>query len=344
MRVLCAAAVLLATRALAGPAPATQDCLDCHDDPGLDVDLESGETRSLNVDPKAFAASVHGEKLACVDCHRDIKEVPHDSKPFKSLRAFSVAYYEQCKRCHFDNYTKTLDSVHYQQRAAGDERAPLCVDCHGAHDVRRPAEPRARISQTCARCHGEVSRAYAGSVHGRALQNGGDPDVPVCTDCHRAHDIKDPRTESWRLASSDLCGKCHTDPNKMARHGLSPLVMQTYLADFHGMTASLRREGAKEGARVVALCVDCHGVHDITRVDEPGSKVMRANLLQTCRRCHPDATENFPDAWLSHYEPSWDRYPLVYAVRVFYWVFIPFVIGGLILQILLHLWRVVVNR
>jgi hypothetical protein len=29
---------------------------------------------------------------------------------------------------------------------------------------------------------------------------------------------------------------------------------------------------------------------------------------------------------------------------VFYWIFIPFVVGGLILQILLHLWRVVVNR
>ncbi len=35
---------------------------------------------------------------------------------------------------------------------------------------------------------------------------------------------------------------------------------------------------------------------------------------------------------------------LVYGVGVFYKIFIPFIIGGLVLQILLHLWRIVVNR
>lgn len=31
--------------------------------------------------------------------------MPHPAKPFKTLREFSIAYYEQCKRCHFANYT-----------------------------------------------------------------------------------------------------------------------------------------------------------------------------------------------------------------------------------------------
>jgi len=35
---------------------------------------------------------------------------------------------------------------------------------------------------------------------------------------------------------------------------------------------------------------------------------------------------------------------LVYYVKLFYQIFIPFVILGLLLQILLHVWRVVVNR
>ena len=34
----------------------------------------------------------------------------------------------------------------------------------------------------------------------------------------------------------------------------------------------------------------------------------------------------------------------MYGVKVFYAMLIPFVIGGLALQVLLHLWRVVVNR
>jgi hypothetical protein len=31
-------------------------------------------------------------------------------------------------------------------------------------------------------------------------------------------------------------------------------------------------------------------------------------------------------------------------VRLFYKIIIPFIVGGLLLQILLHLWRTVVNR
>ena len=59
----------------------------------------------------------------------------------------------------------------------------------------------------------------------------------------------------------------------MKKYGLSTNVMQTYLADFHGMTASLQKPGARpRAARVAALCIDCHGVHDITKVDAPNSR------------------------------------------------------------------------
>jgi hypothetical protein len=72
--------------------------------------------------------------------------------------------------------------------------------------------------------------------------------------------------------------------------------------------------------------------------------VIQANLANTCRKCHANASNNFPQAWLSHYEPSWSHTPAVYAVKVAYGVFIPFIIGGLVLQMLLHLWRMAVNR
>lgn len=319
-------------------------CLACHGDEDLSLALPSGEIRSLYIDQQAFSHSVHGDKLDCTDCHVDITDVPHPSRPFKTLREFSIAYYEQCKRCHFANYTKTLDSVHYARFARGDQRAPLCVDCHGAHAITRPDEPRSKISETCARCHQEISAAYVRSVHGRALLEEENRDVPVCTDCHRSHNIVDPRSQDWRLSIPGLCGSCHTDERLMARYGLSTKVLQTYLADFHGMTASLYRTGRARVSAPTALCTDCHGIHDIMKVREPGSRVMQANLVNVCRKCHPDATENFPAAWLSHYEPSWKQAPLVYAVKLFYTIFIPFVVGGLVLQILLHLWRVVVNR
>lgn len=323
--------------------PGIDDCLACHEDRSLEISLPSGETRSLAIDRAAFLGSVHGDKLTCVDCHTDITGVPHEARPLRSRREFSLAYYESCKRCHFANYTKTLDSVHYAAASRGDTTAPLCVDCHGAHDVAVPGQPRERISQTCARCHEGVLAIYAKSVHGTALKTG-NADVPTCTDCHRSHDVGGPHAANWRAHTPELCASCHGDEELMKKYGLSTAVHRTYLSDFHGMTVSLRSSHGDEGRTVVARCTDCHGVHDISKVDDPQSKVLKANLVQTCRQCHADASDNFPDAWLSHYEPSWSRAPLVYAVELAYKFLIPFMIGGLLLQILLHLWRVVVNR
>ncbi|HSK09282.1 MAG TPA: cytochrome c3 family protein [Vicinamibacterales bacterium] len=342
-------ATLVVAVALQAPAPEARKaddiefCLSCHGDPQMSVELPSGETRSLAVDAAVFAGSVHGGKLACADCHPGMDEVPHPPLPFATKRDFTIAYYEACKRCHFANYSKTLDSVHQAAVARGDVTAPVCVDCHGAHDITPPHEPRTRISQMCATCHEGVALTYARSVHGRALTDN-NADVPTCTDCHRAHDVAGPQAPGWRLRSPELCASCHADESMMQKYGISANVMQTYVADFHGMTASLQRKDQVEGGAVVALCIDCHGVHDIVRADEEGSSVMQANLLSTCQRCHPGATPNFSSAWLSHYEPTFANAPLVYAVRIGYLVLIPFMIGGLVLQILLHLWRVVVNR
>jgi hypothetical protein len=47
---------------------------------------------------------------------------------------------------------------------------------------------------------------------------------------------------------------------------------------------------------------------------------------------------------VSHYQPSWKRASLVYLVGLGYKLFIPFMMIGLILQILLHVWRYTVRR
>jgi predicted CXXCH cytochrome family protein len=237
-----------------------------------------------------------------------------------------------------------MDGVHARPVARGDRTAPLCVDCHGSHDVARADQPRQRISQTCATCHAGVGATYARSVHGKALADENNPDVPTCTDCHRAHDVKGPTAQEWLDRTPQMCARCHADTQLMSKYGISTSVQSTYLADFHGTTQRLRGGGDGQAAPIVARCTDCHGVHDILEVKDPGSPVLKANLVTTCRQCHSDATENFPDAWLSHYEPTWERAPMVYGVTLAYKFLIPFMIGGLLLQILLHLWRVVVNR
>jgi len=71
-------------------------------------------------------------------------------------------------------------------------------------------------------------------------------------------------------------------------------------------------------------------VHDMRSVDDPESSVIKANLLKTCQKCHPDATANFPTSWISHYRPDPTHAPLVFFVNLFYLIFIPAVLAVMI--------------
>jgi len=87
------------------------------------------------------------------------------------------------------------------------------------------------------------------------------------------------------------------------------------------------------------VCIDCHGVHDIRSPEDVHSSVMKSNLLDTCQRCHPEATSDFSDAWLSHYIPDLENKTLVFLVNLFYYVVIPGIMGGILLFIGTDIWR-----
>ncbi|HEX8948893.1 MAG TPA: cytochrome c3 family protein, partial [Dissulfurispiraceae bacterium] len=140
----------------------------------------------------------------------------------------------------------------------------------------------------------------------------------------------------------------HANKEIMAKYGLSTEVVKSYLQDFHGVTLKFYKKQKevfdKASIRPIAVCTDCHGIHDISKTKQQGAFLVKANLVKRCQKCHANATENFPDSWVSHYEPSLKNAPLVYLINLAYKVFIPFMIIGLILQILLHVWRYAVNR
>lgn len=306
--------------------------------------LTNGEKLEVYINPATFSSSVHGKKLICSDCHSGYSAYPHPKRNIAGKRDYAIAQYEVCKNCHFANYTKTLDSIHYDLLAGGNQQAPVCTDCHSAHNVTPPDQPRSQISRTCSTCHSAVNNDYVNSVHGRALVEENNKDVPACTYCHGVHNIHDPRTSAFRMDSTTLCASCHTNSALMDKYNISTQVVQTYLNDFHGTTMTLRKKQSPDAWTDKAVCIDCHGIHNIARVDAPDSPVMKANLAKTCAKCHHDASENFPAAWLSHYEPSPKKAPLVYFVKLFYTIFIPFIVGGLSIHIGINLWRVITHR
>jgi len=316
-------------------------CAGCHER-AISIHFLSGESESVHVSRSEVQASVH-KKLACSDCHFGFSSENHPVRRFGTQRDLTLAASDICRRCHFDKYTKTLESIHYALLAGGNTRAPVCVDCHGSHGILSGRTEKVRSARRCEKCHEKIYGTYINSVHGNALLSEHNQDVPVCSDCHRAHAIEDPRTADFRNTTPEICGTCHANEELMARYGLSTRVLQSYLEDFHGVTVTFYKKQGN-AVRHIAVCSDCHGIHDIQKTDDPDAGVLKTHLLQRCQKCHPDATENFPDAWISHYEPSLKRAPLVYAINLGYRFFIPFMIVGLVLQILLHIWRYAVNR
>jgi len=329
-------------------------CLGCHGQPGQTTTLGDGSILDLYVDPAVHAASIHGSQgYACVQCHTDVGEYPHPAFEAADRRSVTLQLNAVCERCHTTQFQLAHDSVHAQALAEGKTAAAVCTDCHSAHAVQdwvdqetgeTLPEARLAIPETCAQCHNAIYQEYQGSVHGAALSDENNPDVPTCIDCHGVHNIEDPTTTQFRLASPQLCGDCHADPQRMTQYGISTDVMSTYVADFHGTTVSIFEKISPDQETNKPVCYDCHGVHNIKRADDPEKGLqVQENLLATCQKCHPDAEENFPAAWLSHYIPSPEKYPLVYYVNLFYKFFIPTVLGGMGILVALDASRNLIN-
>lgn len=337
------------------PQSADAKCKTCHNLLSRTLVLNGGDIVELNVDPQAIDQSVHGQRevqgveytpLQCTDCHKDQAQngFPHEPIDADTRRDLTVQMESVCTACHQDIAKLNHDGVHTQAIEEGDLNAATCFDCHGNHAIHDPNEPRERISQTCGQCHSEINEQYSTSVHGAALLGDQNPDVPVCIDCHGVHNIANPTTAEFRSNSPDMCAECHADDALMTKYDISTNVFDTYVADFHGTTVELFERQHPNQETNKAVCYDCHGVHNIKAASDENSQVIKANLLTTCQQCHPDATENFSDAWMSHFEPSLENNTLVYLVDLFYAIFIPAILGGFALFIGSDIFRMVTDR
>ena len=124
-----------------------------------------------------------------------------------------------------------------------------------------------------------------------------------------------------------------------------PNVNNTYIADFHGTTVTIFEKTAPDQQTNTPVCIDCHGVHNMTRADDPNNGLhVKENLLRTCQKCHPDANENFPASWMSHYSASPKTAPLVYYVNLFYKILIPGVIGAMVIYVILDFIRRLIEK
>jgi cytochrome b subunit of formate dehydrogenase len=279
-------ATIAATAGLTTDATRAQDdlddasCFECHDDPDLVKELPDGSEVSLFVSDTLYAASVHGDGgLACIDCHADIEEIPHDE----------ILAAVDCGICHDDSVEEYEAGLHSVSRVNGDMQAPSCVDCHGTHEIFFSDDSRSlthpvNLPQTCARCHSDPALvrthhiaaeapldAYLQSVHGRALLVDGNEDAPSCENCHGHHKIlpkEDPASPLHHSNVPNTCAQCHRE------------ISEIFIESVHGVAVL-------EDNRDAPACNDCHGEHRIEEHTSPTSLVYPKAIAETtCTRCH----------------------------------------------------------
>jgi len=319
-----------------------QQCASCHED------VVHGYQMGVHA-----AARKQGEKQAptCLACHGSPHQILAASDPQSPVSHGNIP--ATCGACHGQKFVMERvgqsaqpfysyeASVHGRAVTAGSEKAAVCTDCHGVHEILSASNDKSSIFKfnvpaTCAKCHNEVEKQYTQSIHGQAIAKG-NSQAPVCTDCHGIHSIKAPSDPNSSVAAQNLarftCARCHEGVRLSQEFGVQGRRETTYLASYHGLASEL-------GSQVVANCASCHGVHNILPSSDPRSTINSANLVKTCGQCHPGVTEKFVlgkvhvDAPLSADIGS----TAVRWIRRFYLSMIFAVIGGMLLHNLI-IWR-----
>ncbi len=311
------------------------DCGACHEDAA-----------------KAYGASVHGaasvrglgDSATCGSCHGPAHEILPSTDAASRVAKRNLA--ATCGACHANPdflarhqiplarpVEAYQQSVHGRAVAAGSATAASCSDCHGSHDIVVPRDPASRINhwrvpETCGRCHGEVARSYAGSIHGQAVARGV-PDAPVCTDCHGEHAILAPKEPGSLVnaarVSSVTCARCHGDERLAARYNLPAARVPAFRDSYHGLAL-------RAGSLTVANCASCHGVHNILPLRDPRSMVHPLNLARTCGSCHPGAGTRFALGPVHVRPATASEHVVVRWVRVAYLLLIPLTVAFMLLH------------
>ncbi len=295
---------------VAAEKPDNATCLACHGIEGFAMPGADEKMRPLHVAGDRFGHSVHGKRL-CVDCHKDITEIPHKK---------GVDHKVSCVQCHeelwataikedkttenarlgvvVEQINRYMKSIHARpSRLDQSHTNATCYSCHDAHYIYpKGSAERAlwhkSVPNVCGKCHAKERDEYVTSVHGKELEKG-NTKAPVCSDCHSTHDVDRPAMDSTRLAITKNCGNCHAEN------------LKSYLDTYHGQVNKL-------GYAHTAKCLDCHGSHLIQRVNDPKSTMHPDNRVATCKKCHQDASKGFATFQPHGTTHNFQRYPYIW--------------------------------
>jgi nitrate/TMAO reductase-like tetraheme cytochrome c subunit len=195
-------------------------CARCHGDAELArrYNIQAGNVYQLYMD------SIHGRAVTrsgllvaanCSDCHGAHDILPRTDP---ASRVSRPRVPETCGTCHAGVLREYRGSAHGTAAAGGHPIAPVCVDCHTAHQIRRvEAEAwKLDIVKECGTCHAESLRTYRDTFHGKVTALGFTR-VARCSDCHGSHGVlpaRDPASTVNPANRVKTCARCHPAANE----------------------------------------------------------------------------------------------------------------------------------
>lgn len=190
-------------------------CGRCHGD--VEV-IKRGNIAIGNI-VEMFRDSIHGRALlksglsvapACTDCHNahDIRR-----KTDEASKIFRASVPGTCGTCHEGIAREYWTGIHGSQVKQGSPLAPVCTDCHTAHQIRRAEVEgwQLEVITECGTCHEQSLATYRDTYHGQVTSLGFTR-VASCAACHGAHAIF-PKSDERSMVSpgrvTETCRSCH---------------------------------------------------------------------------------------------------------------------------------------
>jgi hypothetical protein len=193
-----------------------ETCGRCH---GNEEIIKRGKIAIGNV-VTLFEDSIHGRALiksglsvapTCTDCHgnHDIRR-----RTDAASHIFRRNIPATCGKCHQGVERQYLSGIHGALLEKGSPLAPVCADCHTAHQIRRADVDawKLEVVRECGTCHEESLKTYGDTFHGQVTALGYTR-VATCADCHSSHLIfpkADPRSTVSSGKVVETCRKCHS--------------------------------------------------------------------------------------------------------------------------------------